>query len=156
DVGPAGPDVISRLKAARAPRAPAPTGRGGQEDWVDWQVRAWTLLVPLFEEACRIGRFVLHTEPSIRFPSLPALARARRRQRSSGGASGSWRRASVLSSEGPAGASSGHSDPAPMPSPIPPPPRMPQRYASPSAEAEPPLVVGDEVDPQDVEDVVEE
>jgi uncharacterized protein (TIGR02266 family) len=51
-----------------------------QSEWRDWLARAWTLLVPLFDEVSRIGHFALHDVPGVSFPSLAAIARVRRRR----------------------------------------------------------------------------
>jgi uncharacterized protein (TIGR02266 family) len=47
--------------------------------WGDWLARAWTLLVSHYEEVTRIGRLAARTSSS--FPSLPTIARMRRRTR---------------------------------------------------------------------------
>jgi hypothetical protein len=57
-------------------------GRQSQEDqeWRAYLQRAVALLVPIYEEVCRAGRFLFHAEkPEARFPSLASVARVRRR-----------------------------------------------------------------------------
>ena len=54
--------------------------------------RAWTLLVPAYRELCRLGRFLSDDRYGAGlFPSLPAISRARRRDRA-----GAAARASVI------------------------------------------------------------
>jgi uncharacterized protein (TIGR02266 family) len=62
-------------------------------EWYAWQARGWTLLVTLFEEVCRVGRFVLPGVPGLSFPSLATLARAQRRKHRSSEAAGTAGRA---------------------------------------------------------------
>jgi hypothetical protein len=51
-----------------------------EREWRAYLLRALVMLVPLYEEVCRAGRFLFHDEqPEIRFPSLASVARVRRR-----------------------------------------------------------------------------
>jgi hypothetical protein len=51
-------------------------------EWRAYLLRALAMLVPLYEEVCRAGRFLFHHEkPEARFPSLASVARVRRRLR---------------------------------------------------------------------------
>jgi hypothetical protein len=50
------------------------------EEWRSYLHRALAMLVPLYEEVCRAGRFLFHHEkPEARFPTLASVARVRRR-----------------------------------------------------------------------------
>jgi hypothetical protein len=50
------------------------------EEWRSYLYRALAMLVPLYEEVCRAGRFLFHGEkPEARFPTLASVARVRRR-----------------------------------------------------------------------------
>jgi hypothetical protein len=51
-----------------------------EREWRAYMVRALAMLVPLYEEVCRAGRFLFHAEqPEAHFPSLASVARVRRR-----------------------------------------------------------------------------
>jgi hypothetical protein len=59
----------------------ASTGDG----WTEMQSRAWTLLLQVYEEVCRGGRFLFARDsPETMFPSLIAAARARASARAGG------------------------------------------------------------------------
>jgi Tfp pilus assembly protein PilZ len=48
--------------------------------WRSYLHRALAMLVPLYDEVCRAGRFLFHDEkPEARFPTLASVARVRRR-----------------------------------------------------------------------------
>jgi type IV pilus assembly protein PilZ len=64
----------------------------GDGEYGDWLTRAWTLLAVTYEETCRIARFVLHGVRGTSFPSLVALARSQRRQKTRETTSRTWRR----------------------------------------------------------------
>jgi hypothetical protein len=52
------------------------------EEWRSYLHRALAMLVPLYDEVCRAGRFLFHHEkPEARFPTLASVARVRRRLR---------------------------------------------------------------------------
>lgn len=52
------------------------------EEWRSYLYRALAMLVPLYREVCRAGRFLFHHEkPEARFPTLASVARVRRRLR---------------------------------------------------------------------------
>jgi hypothetical protein len=49
-------------------------------EWRAYLLRALAMLVPIYEEVCRAGRFLFHHEkPEARFPTLASVARVRRR-----------------------------------------------------------------------------
>ena len=49
-------------------------------EWRSYLHRALAMLVPLYDEVCRAGRFLFHHEkPEARFPTLASVARVRRR-----------------------------------------------------------------------------
>ena len=51
-----------------------------EREWRAYLMRALAMLVPLYAEVCRAGRFLFHDErPEAHFPSLAAVARVRRR-----------------------------------------------------------------------------
>jgi hypothetical protein len=51
-------------------------------EWRAYLLRALAMLVPIYEEVCRAGRFLFHHEkPEARFPTLASVARVRRRLR---------------------------------------------------------------------------
>jgi len=51
-------------------------------EWRSYLYRALAMLVPLYDEVCRAGRFLFHdNKPEARFPSLASVARVRRRLR---------------------------------------------------------------------------
>ena len=51
-----------------------------EREWRAYVARALAMLVPLYEEVCRAGRFLFHDEkPETHFPSLASVARVRRR-----------------------------------------------------------------------------
>ena len=57
-------------------------GKQTEEDaeWRAYLLRALAMLVPIYEEVCRAGRFLFHHEkPEARFPTLASVARVRRR-----------------------------------------------------------------------------
>ena len=50
------------------------------EEWRSYLYRALAMLVPLYDEVCRAGRFLFFAEkPESRFPTLASVARVRRR-----------------------------------------------------------------------------
>ena len=50
------------------------------EEWRSYLHRALAMLVPLYDEVCRAGRFLFHhNKPEARFPTLASVARVRRR-----------------------------------------------------------------------------
>jgi hypothetical protein len=52
------------------------------DEWRSYLHRALAMLVPLYDEVCRAGRFLFHHEkPEARFPTLASVARVRRRLR---------------------------------------------------------------------------
>jgi uncharacterized protein (TIGR02266 family) len=55
-------------------------GKTAASQWDDWLARASALLVEVYDEACRVARFVSRGETQVEFASLVAIARARRRQ----------------------------------------------------------------------------
>jgi uncharacterized protein (TIGR02266 family) len=55
-------------------------GKTAASEWDDWLARAFALLVEVYDEACRVARFVSRGETQVDFASLVAIARARRRQ----------------------------------------------------------------------------
>ena len=55
-------------------------GKTAASEWDDWLARAFALLVQVYDEACRVARFVSRGETRVDFASLVAIARARRRQ----------------------------------------------------------------------------
>ena len=51
-------------------------------EWRSYLYRALAMLVPLYDEVCRAGRFLFHHDkPEARFPTLASVARVRRRLR---------------------------------------------------------------------------
>ncbi len=49
-------------------------------EWRAYLLRALAMLVPIYEDVCRAGRFLFHHErPEARFPTLASVARVRRR-----------------------------------------------------------------------------
>ncbi len=51
-----------------------------EREWRAYVLRALAMLVPLYEEVCRAGRFLFHDQrPETHFPSLASVARVRRR-----------------------------------------------------------------------------
>jgi uncharacterized protein (TIGR02266 family) len=84
----------------------------GDSEYGDWLTRAWTLLAVTYEETCRIARFVLHGVRGTSFPSLAALARSQRRQKTCETTSRTWRR-----SERPLPPDLAHRGPPPVPRP---------------------------------------
>ena len=51
-------------------------------EWRSYLHRALAMLVPLYDEVCRAGRFLFHHDkPEARFPTLASVARVRRRLR---------------------------------------------------------------------------
>jgi uncharacterized protein (TIGR02266 family) len=55
-------------------------GKAAATEWGDWLARAFALLVVVYDEACRVARFVSPGETQVNFASLVGIARARRRQ----------------------------------------------------------------------------
>ncbi len=52
------------------------------EEWRSYLLRGLAMLVPLYNEVCRAGRFLFHYDrPEARFPTLASVARVRRRLR---------------------------------------------------------------------------
>ncbi len=50
------------------------------QEWRSYLHRALAMLVPLYDEVCRAGRFLFHDDkPEARFPTLASVARVRRR-----------------------------------------------------------------------------
>jgi uncharacterized protein (TIGR02266 family) len=56
------------------------SGKTAASEWDDWLARAFALLVEVYDEACRVARFVSRGETQVDFASLVAIARTRRRQ----------------------------------------------------------------------------
>ena len=51
-----------------------------EREWRAYLLRALTMLVPLYEDVCRAGRFLFHdNRPETHFPSLASVSRVRRR-----------------------------------------------------------------------------
>jgi hypothetical protein len=51
-----------------------------EREWRAYLLRALTMLVPLYEDVCRAGRFLFHDKrPETHFPSLASVSRVRRR-----------------------------------------------------------------------------
>jgi hypothetical protein len=74
-----------------------------EREWRAYVTRALAMLVPLYEEVCRAGRFLFHDEkPETQFPSLASVARVRRRlkrestRRTEGSGNSSIRPASLV------------------------------------------------------------
>jgi uncharacterized protein (TIGR02266 family) len=55
-------------------------GKTAGSEWDDWLARAFALLLEVYDEACRVARFVSRGETQVDFASLVGIARARRRQ----------------------------------------------------------------------------
>ena len=56
-----------------------PTATQADVEWRPWLGRSFSLTLSLYEDVCRIGRFVTATGgAALSFPSLPTIARARR------------------------------------------------------------------------------
>jgi uncharacterized protein (TIGR02266 family) len=70
-------DEMRARRLADALEAELTGDDAGTDPWREWLARAWMHLVAVHEQVCRIGRFLL---PHITFPSLPMIARMRRRQ----------------------------------------------------------------------------
>jgi hypothetical protein len=61
------------------------SGSEEQRRWTEMQNRAWTLLLQVYEEVARGGRFLYaHDEPDSLFPSLVAAARAKASREAAG------------------------------------------------------------------------
>lgn len=56
------------------------SGKPAASEWNDWLARAFAMLVAVYDEACRVARFVSRGETEVDFASLVSIARARRRQ----------------------------------------------------------------------------
>ncbi len=109
-------------------------------EWRPWLGRAFSLTVSLYDDVCRIGRFVTATGgAALAFPSLASIARSRRR------GSMSMPSQRVRSDHRLPSAQPGPEmglpplSPAPPP-PLPPPRQVPPPIAAPSDPAQPPAV----------------
>ena len=77
-------------------------------EWRSYLYRALAMLVPLYDEVCRAGRFLFHHEkPEARFPTLPSVARVRRR----------LKKETARRGEGPSSIPAPHARPTPYPGP---------------------------------------
>jgi hypothetical protein len=78
------PDLESEARANARGLEDALVGPQTSEEreWRAYALRSVAMLVPLYEEVCRAGRFLFHEErPETHFPSLASVARVRRRLR---------------------------------------------------------------------------
>jgi uncharacterized protein (TIGR02266 family) len=56
-------------------------------EWTDWLDRAFSLTLALYEDVCRIGRFLVVSDgPALAFPSPSGIARGRRKARAAASA----------------------------------------------------------------------
>jgi hypothetical protein len=70
----------ARATAQRLEDALVGPQTGDEREWRAYLLRALVMLVPLYEEVCRAGRFLFHDEkPETHFPTLASVARVRRR-----------------------------------------------------------------------------
>jgi uncharacterized protein (TIGR02266 family) len=68
-------------------------GAGAQSEWTPWVAPAFTLTLSLYQEGCRIGRFLASSDAlGLAFPSTANIARARRRRGPSSFSNESMRR----------------------------------------------------------------
>ncbi|HEY2511285.1 MAG TPA: hypothetical protein VGI39_10535, partial [Polyangiaceae bacterium] len=76
----AGAEGEARLLATELEMALLGTLSTEDEEWRSYLYRALAMLVPLYDEVCRAGRFLFFAEkPESRFPTLASVSRVRRR-----------------------------------------------------------------------------